>query len=281
MVYRRRNARRRRSTRRRRPNRRVKRRRRQMRFRAGQINAAGGKPATPHSRTLRTVTAGHLLLPGVTCGADASFNINDWSAPADPDTTTMTIGGTAANVPSGHAEILSDGFDLVKVLSAMYRFNIRFKGDDNQAQDWIFGYRFTSGPSAIFTHTAGTVGIDNFKDLRQSRGWVWHRMSATHSGGSAHPSTKQINIRIPDVYKLAKKFIAPSIFGEVSKDFTHVITTGVDSTAVDVFLLITVMTIDGVALSAGDIQMDVDVFQKVKVWKNIADLVIERPIQEV
>lgn len=272
---------------RRRPKRRRKRKRsskdaRQLRFRTGNINAAGGQPATPRSRTIRTVACANLLCSATTCGDNASFNINDWSAPADPESTglTFTIGGTANNAPSGHADILADTYDRVLVLNALYRFNIRFKGDDNEAQDYVFAYKFAEGANALLTHTAGTVGIDNWKDLRQTRGWVYKRFSATHSGGSIHPSAGTINIRIPNVTKLCKLLQASTATEHTQKDWSHAITSGADSTDADGFLLITVFTIDGVALSAGDIQLDVDVFQKVKVWKNFGDFGMERAVPE-
>lgn len=147
-------------------------RRSQMGFRLGNRNAAGGRPVTPHSRTVKTVCAGHLACVITTCGDEASFNIVDWSAPADPQTTTFEVVGTINRRPSGYAEILADGYDRVKVLNALYRFNVRFKGTEAAGKDFIFAYRFSQGSGAIFTHTAGDIGVDNFKDLRQSRGWV-------------------------------------------------------------------------------------------------------------
>ncbi len=267
--------------RRRQPKRRGRRRNKQMAFRTGQINAAGGRPVTPHSRTVRTVAAGHLLCTGTTAGDECSFNIVDWSAPADPDVTTFSIGGTAANRPSGHAEILADGYDRVKVLSSLYRFNVRFKGSEAAAKDFVFAYKFSDDGTAILTHTAGTVAIDNFKDLRQSRGWVWKRMSATHSGGSVHPSAHQYQVRIRNVGRLAWKMNPTTGGTDFTKhDLTHGLSTGANSADIDCFLHVLVMTVDGVALVAGDIQIDVDVFQKIRVWKAVADFDIERPIQE-
>lgn len=234
---------------------------------------------TPHSRTVRVVTAGNLLCTGSTCGNGAAFNFLDWSAPASPDVTTFTIGGTASNHSSGHIEIVADGYDRVQVLNALYRFNVRFKGDDNEAQDFVFAYHFDNSATAIFTHTAGTVGIDNWKDLRQSRGWVFKRMSATHSGGSVHPSASQVEVRIPNVYSIAKKMNL-SVTTQSWEDYTHTILPTATGCVINAFLHIIIMTIDGVALSAGDVQIDVDVFQKIKVWKSIAELSIEPADQE-
>ncbi len=268
--------------RRRRPRRRTKRRSRVTAFRVGQINAAGGRPVTPHSRTVRTVTAGSLLCTGTTAGDECAFNIIDWSAPADPDVTTFSIAGTSDNRPSGHAEILADGYDRVKVLSSMYRFNVRFKGTEAAGKDFIFAYRFQQGSAAILTHTAGDITIDNFKDLRQSRGWVWKRMSATHSGGSVHPSATQFEVRIANPGKLAWK-MNPTTGGSdfTRHDLTHAISANANSADIDYFLHILVLTIDGIALVAGDIQIDVDVFQKIRIWKTVDEFAIERPIQEV
>lgn len=252
----------------------------QFRFRTNNINAAGGRPYIHGTRLYKTVTAGHLLCTATTCGNEAAFNLMDWSAPADPDVTTFTKAGTTNNVPSDHAAILGDGFDRVKVLNAFYRFNCRFKGDDNVAQDWIFAYRFSNVSTAIFVHTAGTTGIDNWKDLRQSRGWTYKRMSATHSGGSIHPTAAEFKVRISNVQKMAKYFQKASATEHTDKDYTHVISSGADSATVDLFLHIVIMTIDGIALSAADIQIDVDVYQKVRLWKDISGNRHEGPGQE-
>ncbi len=252
-----------------------------LRFRMNQINAAGGAPVTPSSRIVRTVASSNIFHPGTTAGADAVFNIMDWSTPADPVTTGFTQAGTALNKPSGFDQILADGYDRVRVLSSMYRFNIRFRGDDNVAQDWIFGYKFNTSSSLIFTHTAGTIAIDNFKDLRQSRGWVWQRMSAIGAGGSVYPTTKQVNVRISNVQKLAKAQTRVSGTDHTWHDYGHAITAGADSADVNSFLVITVMTIDGIALSLSDVQIDIDVFQKVKVWKAPSDFGVERAVQVV
>ncbi len=267
--------------RKRRTSRRSKRDSRQIAFRVGRINAAGGRPVVTQSRTLKSVTCGQLVCTGATCGDESTFAIGDWSAPADPETGgTFTLAGTANNHPSGHVELVADGFDTVMVLSSMYRFNVRFVGDDNEGQDFVFAYRFSVNSTNILTHTAGAIGIDNFKDMRQSRGWVWKRMSATHSGGSVHPSAQQFQVRIPNVKKLIKKFNDDDITDITYKDYRHVLTDAAATCAVNAFLHICVMTIDGVALTAGDIHIDVDVFQKVRVWKNPGEFQIERADQE-
>lgn len=107
-------------------------------------------------------------------------------------------------------------------------------------------------------------------------------MSATHSGGSIWPSAKQIEVRIPNIGKLAWR-MNPTTGGSdfTRHDLTHGITTGAVSGNIDCFLHIMVMTVDGVALAAGDIQIDVDVFQKIRIWKIVDEHVKETPIAEV
>lgn len=254
---------------------------RRLQFRLGNINAAGGRPVTPHSRTLNSVTCSSLVCTAVTCGDNMVFNIMDWSAPASPDGGTFTEVGTGNNHPSGHVDVVADGFDRVKVLNALYRLNFRFKGDDNEAQDWIVAYRFSNTSANILTHTAGTVGIDNWKDVRQSRGWVYKRFSATHSGGSIHPSSGVVSIRVANVGRLAYKMEATTSGTDFTRnDYTHNVADAAQSADINCFLHIEVFTIDGVALSAGDIHVDVDVFMKVKLWKFPSDNNVERADQE-
>lgn len=262
------------------PYRRSKRRDRQFRFRTNQISAAGGQPATPNSRTLKTVVCGNMICSGTTCGDEAAFNCLDWSAAADPDSSSWTMAGTPNNRPSGHGAILADGYDKVRVLNAMYRFTVRFKGGNDVLQDYVIAYRFEEESAAIFTFTAGTVGIDNWKDLRQSRGWVWKRFSASNSGGSIYPTSGEIIVRIPNVQRLARYYDKTNVTANTRGDYEHVITSGADSATSAFFLKFIVMTIDGVALTAGDVQVDIDVFQKIKVWKNVSDLALEPPAQE-
>ncbi len=270
----------RRRRRRRRGGRRNNRRNRLMNFRLGNINAAGGRPVTPHSRTVRTVTCSSLITTITTCGNESAFNIMDWSAPADPDAGTFTLQGTLNNHPSGHVEIVADGFDRVKVLNAMYRFNVRFAGGDDQTQDYVFAYKFSTASAATFTHTAGTVGIDNWKDMRQTRGWVYKRLSGTHSGGSIHPSAARVIVRIANVPRFAHKMNKQSGTDQVPKDFEHVIQDAAVSADINCFLHVVVMSIEGIAFAAGDVQIDIDVFQKIRVWKNTADFMLEAADQE-
>lgn len=216
-----------------------------------------------------------------------AFNLMDWSAPADPDAMTATVGGTAANHPSGHIEALAQGFDRVRVLNAYYRFNVRFAGGDSAPQDFIVAYRFSNVVTSPLVHTDGAAGanrttaIDNWKDVRQSRGWVYKRMSSTHSGGSIHPSAATINVRIPNVPALAKRIFAmPNTTDFTSNDYAHVVQDAAASADVNLFLLVEVFTIDGLIFAAEDIQIDVDVFQKVTLVRNQTDFNLEAADQE-
>ncbi len=144
-----------------------------LRFRTGRINAAGGKPHTPLTTTIQAVAACQLECTSITCGDNAIFNINRWTTGADPESTTFTKGGSANHnfrFPTGHVEMVADGYDRVEVLSAYYTFNIRYIGTSNAAKDFVFAYSFAKDVNTLITHTAGDPGVDNWLDMANSRG---------------------------------------------------------------------------------------------------------------
>lgn len=273
---------------RRRQNRKRKREIRQLNYRAGKWNAAGGVKISPNSRTIKTITCTQFGVVATTAGDTMAFNIVDWSAPATPESGgTFLNRGDAANLnpkPHNHVEVLADGYDTARVISALYRFHVRYIATDSGAKDFIFAYRFSttkdSGYSSVFT--AGNVTIDFWKELRQSYGWVYHRMSSTHAGGSEYPSTKTIDVRIPSIIALTRKL--HNVTTEIgTNEMSHAITIAVDSAEVDLFLHVMIMGIDGTGFVANDVIMDLDVYQHVKVRKLLAqaELIKEQSDEDV
>ncbi len=246
-----------------------KRKRHQLAFRIGNVNAAGGQPISSTTRTIKSVTANVMLISGTTAGDTCAFNICDWSAPSDPDAnTTFTFPGTENNKPNNQPEADAEGYDAVRVLSALYRFDVRYKGTSDPTKDFIFAYAFNTQSTAPLTLTASaTIAADNWNDLRCSRGWVWHRMSATAQSGSLYPAAKRIEVRIPNIMQLTNKLDQDENDDDV-ETFYHAVTTGIDSAASSAFLHIVIMNLDGVAFTAGDIAIDVTVYQKVHLTKN-------------
>ncbi len=251
----------------------------QYAFRTGRVNAAGGRPINPFRRSIRTVNAGNLLVSGTTAGDTCSFGLTQVNKPATPESnTTFGIGGTANSHTSEHNEIVAGGWDDGQVMSSMYRFDIRFKGSDAASKDFIFAYKFGASQAAALILTAGTVTIDNWKDMRQSRGWAWKRFSGTNSGGSVYPSQGRIEVKIRDVLKLARGLFTDEI--EQSDMLCQIIETDVNSTVVP-HLHITVFAIDGTAFTAGDIAIDVTIFQRVVLRRQMGsvEMIEEADIQ--
>ncbi len=249
-----------------------KRKNRQLNFRTGKFNAAGAKKISPNSRTIKSITSNNFTSlavsnPDEVAGCNMAFSITNWSKPATPTTTEFTTEGTVLKpVPHNHVEILSDGYDSVQVLSAYYRFNVRYTATDSGAKDWIFAFKFGTVSTAADSLKIGAEAIDAWKSQRQSYGWVYHRMSSTHSGGAQYPSTKTIGIKIPNVGKLVRKLhVVHTEIG--SDDLSHAITAGADASAVLAFLHIMVLNIDGVEMATDDIRIDLDVYQTVRVRK--------------
>ncbi len=255
---------------------------RQMRFRIGQINAGGGRPINEASRTIKTVTAAQFGVSGTpACGNTMAFSLTQIGTPADPEVSSFTIRGTAANHPSEWVEVVAAKFKVGRVLSSMYRFNVRFVGTDSALKDFVFAYKFGSESTAAIATAEmalGTKTIDSWKDMRQSRGWVWKRFSAINAGGSMYPSQGVVEIKIPDVLNLAKRMFETSTITEpLLEDLEMDIADAADSSVIQPRLHVVVMTIDGVALTSQDIVMDLTVYQTIRISRHVltADMIDE------
>ncbi len=252
-------------------------RRRQLRFRAGNVNAAGGQPINAMSRIIKTITAGAFGTTITTAGNTGIFDIAQMGTPADMPTTTFTVLGTALNHPSEHPEMLTSGFETARVLSSLYRFHVRFRGTNSASKDFVFAYKFgpvstSAGPAAgVFTAGDATV-IDYWKDMRQSRGWVWHRFSATNTGGSSYASQGLVEVRVPSVLRLANK-----LFDDVELTAPMVellemnITDAANVTGIRPFLHVAIFGVEGIAFAANDVWTEVEVFQTVKISRSITN----------
>lgn len=243
---------------------------RQIAFRTGNVSAGGGRPIVQFNRHIHTVVAGQLLVSATTAGDTGAFNICNWSNAADlSQSTSFSSGGTGSNHPSEHEAVIALGYDRSRVLSALYRFDVRFKGTGTATKDFIFAYKFSTVNTTVFTMTAGTVTIDNFKDIRQSPGWVWQRFSAINSGGSIYPSQGRVEVRIPSIFQLGERLSSGIDVTATDEDnYSATISDGNNDPNKNIFLHIVCMTIDGVAWSAGDVAIDVTIYQKVKISRS-------------
>ncbi len=251
-------------------------RRRQLRFRAGNINAAGGQPINAMSRIIKTITAGAFGVTVTTAGNTGIFDIAQMGTPADMPTTTFTVLGTAANHPSEHPEMLTSGFETARVLSSLYRFHVRFRGTNAAIKDYIFAYKFgpvsTSAGPAAGVFTAGDVTIDYWKDMRQSRGWVWHRFSGTNTGGSSYASQGLVEIRVPSVLRLANElFEDVELTAPMTELLEMNITDAANTSGIRPFLHIAIFTVEGEAFAALDVWTEVEVFQTLKISRSISN----------
>ncbi len=252
----------------------------QLAFRIGNIAAGGGKPFVMNSRTVNCVCAGQLRVSVTSAGDTAAFSLTSYSQPADPvATTTFSIAGTANNHPSEHVTAILLGYDRTRVVSALYRFDVRFVGVNSASKDFVFAYKFGMDSAAALLLTAGDVTVDGWKDMRQSKAWVWKRFSAINAGGSMYPSQGRVEVRIPSIYRLGEA-LSKSIRSTATaiEDYTAVLDdSGANVAAIIPLLHIVVMTIDGTAFLAGDVVVDVTVFQRVKFEKktDTADMIDE------
>lgn len=246
---------------------------RQEQFRLGMIPAGGGKPnqqLTNFVRTLRTVEAANFEVSSTTAGDTAAFHLGNWGTATTP-TTNVAFGiqGTAANHPSQHQRVINGGYDISLMLSCQYRFDVRWVGTDAASKQWCFAYCFTSDATAIQSWGAGTVTIDNFKDIRHSTGWVYRRFSSTSSGGSIYPAAGIIKINIPDVPRLMLLLQGGDTADQDLdwRDCAADIGTGHIVPAALAFLHIAVFTTDGVAFSAGDVTVELTVNSTVRIFR--------------
>lgn len=253
---------------------RKRRRNKQFRFRTGQIGAAGGRPITPKSRNFKVVCAASLGNEGVgKAGGHAVFDLTVFDAPCDPVNKTLVLLGSSFNHPVGHADLISDGYTRVFLKNKMYRFDIRFRGSDSAAKDFVFAYKFgTSTGSSLAHYDSGLRTIDNWTDMRQSRGWIWKRFSSTSSGGSSYPSAARVDVRIPNIKQLVFGLTKPSTNDRTWETCSVLLDDTSQNLSVHrAFLHIVVMSIDGVALADNDIQIDVTCFMEGMAYRFAAD----------
>ncbi len=246
----------------------------QLNFRAGNKSAGGGTPFLKRTKVIDTVCAGQLTNSVTTAGDTCSFHVTNWSNPCDPvGNTTFDVRGTVGNHPSGHVEAVNNGFNFSRVISSMYKFDVRFTGANNPLKDFVFAYKFGVSAVAAIVLTAGDpAGVDNWKDMRQSRGWVYQQFSGVNSGGSVWPSQGTIKVKVPDVWALTKKlFTNDGSQVNIEETRATIDDSGTNVSVISPHLHIVVMSIDGTALLTGppDITIDVTIYQKVHLSRTI------------
>ncbi len=257
--------------------------RRLLKFRTGQVAPSGrGKPFIPLSKTYFARCSTSMICSATTAGDVASFRVGEYNNPLSVSgNETFTYEGTVAETsqkhPTGHESVRTQGYDMAQVLSCKYVFTVSFKGGTDTTQDWVFAYKFTNDAdvSDEIALTAGVLTVDLWHDLRMTRSWTWHRFSSVRSGGSIFNSSGIIPINVPSVAKISYEMNRDALNSDdVSKFPTrHQVLDGTALSVSDlpVFLTFMVFTTQGVALSAGDIQLEIDWFAHVKVARDVDD----------
>lgn len=241
---------------------------RQMQFRLGNINPAGGRPIIPNTKTYTSVCGGQYACSGTTAGDTGALDLTNYNQPVQLITTSFT-GGDTERHGTGHVQLTADGFDRAVVLSAYYRFDIRFVGTSAVDKDFVFAYKFNVSSSAAAVFTAGTTTVEVWNDMRATRGWVWKRFSGTESGGSIYPSQGTVIVKIKSVPKLVLNMnrldqdTDVTYPGDVMQRIDDLAAT--DTTSLRGFLHFCVFTIDGTVLTAADIVIDITSYKKTKV----------------
>ncbi len=244
---------------------------RQLRFRMGLLSAVGKKPLRALQTFFVSIAGANFQVLAVTAGNTGVWDITNWSDPTtgvgDHDLSLLS---TAATHPSEHETAVALGYTTSRVMSSMYRFDIRFAGTDLATKDFIFAYKFANVSTNSLVWTAGVTTIDNWVDIRQSRGWVWKKFSASSAGGSVWPSAARVEVKIPSVYALVKN-MQLAIGDEVDiNDLRCVINDTARTTAAQTaFLHVAIFTMDGTAFAAGDVRFDMDLFQRVKLMNEV------------
>ncbi len=184
---------------------------RQIAFRTGQINAAGGRPIDPRTIKHRSVVASAWEPSATTAGDHMTFRVNNFNTPLEMATSTSFTnqsGISGVRHPSGHVELVQDGYDTYQVLSSHYRFYVQFAASTSEPdEDYVFAYKFDSdSQSAVPAFPATNATQEVWLDIQASPGWVWKRFSKHYGGGQLLKSGGIINVDVPNVYDLIRSF---------------------------------------------------------------------------
>jgi len=247
----------------------------QLKFRSGKIAAGGGRGLSPASATYNFVVADQVRVTGTTAGDTMSLSCGNYSDPGFAVAATFSVGGTGGNRPSGHAQAIALGYDRSMILAKQWVFHIRTASGQ---RNYLFAYKFSIDSSASMIMTAGTVTIDNFKDMRQSKGWTYKLMSSEGVGSGVNKDSAIVKVDMKSYVKLAKTMLKPGALElNYPSDYQAALNTTRTLPSADIFLHFLIMDIDGVALDAASIIIDMTIYGKVRVSRevDIADIIDE------
>lgn len=263
-----------RSRRRRRPRRRTRKRKPKTRvsqkvvnFRRGNVNPGGGRPIKPHHRVYTCATADTWFCTGTTAGDHGYLNLLNYNTPLDMISGTFT--GEGNRHPTEHEDVLSLGYGVARPMRCSLVVNVSTHAT-TPTKDFIFAWKFTTGTAFTPVYTAGSVTTELWHDVQQSKGWSYRRFSGNQTGGSVYPSAAPVLIHVPSLYKLTKALrtnFTTSNLGAYRMQ--SAIADAITAPEIDLFLLLMVFTLDGTALTAGDVVLDMRITQKVKLSMSI------------
>ncbi len=243
-------------------------------FRTGGVNAAGQKNREGGTFIHQSVVSTRMGSSTLTSGDHGVFGIGSFNTPVFlRSNTTFGLNGVAVGRhPNGHQALIVDGYDVAKVLSSSYKFDIEWCGTDRLDSFGIFAYKFghdLSSSEPIFT--AGAVTNETYLDMKTTPGWVMRRFDTNSRLKNRHIT---VNVPIPSVPKLTRQLDLAFDTSMAEGDMSQAI---LDSTAgpVDEAYLHFVafhITSDSTptALAANDIVIDITCKQRTRVWKRIA-----------
>ncbi len=267
--------------------------RNRLAFRTGDLNAAGGKPLNPSIKTYRCVTANIFGVTATTAGAHGVFIVNSYNTPTALASTVnwaQQSGVSGLRHPSGHTEVLADGYDTFLVLKSNYHIWVRWAGVSRtlNLDEWVFAYKFDSnGQTAIPAFPVTLATTDTWLDIQQSPGWVWKRFTSDLTNNTTPLKSGGIfNINVPDVVRMGIKLNENTVAQFTMDDLQGAIA---DSAAVPavVFALHFVVFLldkdgDPEILVANDILMDVRCTQTIKMWKaQTSDEIVDMALDDV
>lgn len=244
------------------------------RFRTGFINAAGGRPLTPQSKTYRCVVATQWGCSGTTAGDHATINPCNYNTPLQKvSSTSWTVptGISDTRHPSGHDHILADLYNTYLVKDAHLRIDIWFNGSNKVGNNFVIGYKFDSdsqSASPAFPATVATTEV--WLDLQASPGWVWERFGCVIDGDRKTHGVMNIRMNnLPALTIATQKNVATTQF--TTDDLLGVIGDTANAPAVSTFLHIVMINLenDGIpaAMSANSVVLSMRMTQTVKVWQ--------------
>ncbi len=247
---------------------------RQEKFRLGMFGPTGQNTNQTFilaEKTIRTIAVNILNNNAATEGFNAIFDLTNWDAAAEPLVFDgVASAGAPVRHPTEHIEAVAAGFTRSLVLSSQYVFDITFRAANTSTKDYVVCYAFsrTNTPIPDFTATSQTTAQTAWMNIQGTRAWVWRRFSGTADGGKGMNSGGTIKINIPDVPKLTMAANTNQADDISWQDCTcQLDDTSANRSTITYQLHFVILTTNGVAFAANDINIGVRVYQTIRVYR--------------